>query len=183
MKIIFNKYDYNSNDGMLTSIWGPAQWHVLHTMSFNYPEFPTKQEKQQYLNYILSLQYVLPCGKCRKNLLNNLKKYPLTMKHMESRDTFSRYLFHLHEIINTMLGKKSGLTFEIVRERYEHFRARCITTETVLTKENGCIKPLYGEKSKCVIQIVPQTKKCKTFQIDKKCFKTRKHLPKFGKKV
>ena len=24
-----------------------------------------------------------------------------------------------------MLGKKSGLSYETVRERYEHFRARC----------------------------------------------------------
>jgi hypothetical protein len=177
MKQIFNQDDYNSNDGMLTSIWGPAQWHVLHTMSFNYPKFPNKKEKKYYLNYILSLQHVLPCGKCRKNFINNLKKYPLTMKHMETRDTFSRYLFNLHEIINTMLGKKSGLTFEIVRERYEHFRARCSSSAKSVIEENGCIQPLYGEKSKCIIQIVPQTKKCKTFQINKKCLKTRKLFP------
>ena len=37
--------------------------------------------------------------------------------------------------------------------------------------EKGCTEPLYGEKSKCVIQIVPQTKKCKSFQIDKTCIK------------
>jgi len=44
---------------------------------------------------------------------------------MESRDTFSKYVYDLHEHINKMLGKISNLSFEDVRERYEHFRARC----------------------------------------------------------
>ena len=47
------------------------------------------------------------------------------MENMKSRDTFSRYIYDLHEVINTMLNKKSGLTYEVVRERYEHFRSRC----------------------------------------------------------
>jgi hypothetical protein len=68
-----------------------------------------------------------------------------------------------------------------VRERYEHFRARCAKrkpfvkrcTSTTLKKkkENGCTEPLYGEKSKCVLHIVPQKEKCETFQIDDKCVK------------
>ena len=37
----FNKQDYESGDGMLTSVWGPLFWHSIHTMSFNYPVRPT----------------------------------------------------------------------------------------------------------------------------------------------
>ena len=37
------------------------------------------------------------------------------------------------------------------------------------TKENGCVDPLYGKKSKCVIKIVPQETVCDTFQMNKKC--------------
>ena len=40
-KHIYTKKDYNANDGMITSVWGPALWHFLHTMSFNYPVNPT----------------------------------------------------------------------------------------------------------------------------------------------
>ena len=42
---IYTNDDYNSNDGMLTSIWGPGMWHYLHTMSFNYPVNPTNTDK------------------------------------------------------------------------------------------------------------------------------------------
>ena len=41
-KPIYNSKDYNSGDGMLTSVWGPSLWHYLHVMSFNYPINPTR---------------------------------------------------------------------------------------------------------------------------------------------
>ena len=177
---VYNEKDYQSNDGMLTRIWGPAMWHYLHTMSFNYPVHPDKNTMIHYREFILNLQYVLPCGKCRKNFKKNLKRLPLKMENMESRHAFSKYIFELHEVINSMLKKKSGLTYEVVRERYEHFRARCNTTpkknKTAKMKKNiigvhekGCVDPLYGEKSKCILRIVPQQDKCETFNIDKKC--------------
>ena len=169
-KRVYKKADYDSNDGMLTSVWGPSAWHFLHSISFNYPTKPTCDDKKHYRNYVLNLRNILPCGKCRDNLCANFKKLPLLMKHMKNRNTFSRYIYKLHELINTMLGKKSGLSYETVRERYEHFRSRC-TRKTKTNIENGCTEPVYGEKSKCILQIVPDKKKCDTFQIDEKCEK------------
>ena len=62
-----------------------------------------------------------------------------------------------------MLKKKSGLTYCDVRERYEHFRARCSATlKADEPKEKGCSEPLYGRKSKCVLHIVPQDTTCDT---------------------
>jgi hypothetical protein len=86
-----------------------------------------------------------------------------------------------------MLKKKSNLSYCDVRERYEHFRARCTDEKPKLfkvekraktlkhkkTTEKGCTEPLYGKKSKCIIKIVPQEEKGATFQMDKKCEKTR----------
>jgi hypothetical protein len=184
---IYSKTEYNSGDGMLTAVWGPPMWHYLHTMSFNFPVNPTEEEKHDYMNFVLSLQKVLPCKYCRMNLGTNLKQLPLTMNTMKDRDSFSRYVYGLHELVNKMLHKNSNLTFCEVRERYEHFRARCTDEKPKLFKyekldtktnnkkdgEKGCTEPLYGKKSKCIIKIVPQEEKGKTFQIDKKCIKTR----------
>jgi hypothetical protein len=182
-KRVFTKKDYNSGDGMLTSVWGPPMWHYLHTMSFNYPVKPSVQDKIHYKNFVINLQYVLPCKYCRMNLTNNFKKKPLQMCHMKSRETFSRYIYELHELINKMLNKKSDLSYCDVRERYEHFRSRCTEekpkvftfkkSKTMKKREKGCTEPLYGKKSKCVINIVPIENKSATFQMDKKCIKTR----------
>ena len=51
-KKVFSEKDYNSNDGMVTNVWGPSLWHVLHTISFNYPVNPTEEQKQQYKDNI-----------------------------------------------------------------------------------------------------------------------------------
>jgi len=175
-KQIFNNKDYSSGDGMLTSIWGPSLWHYLHVMSFNYPIKPTNIQKQKYKQLMLNFQYTLPCKYCRINLKNNFKKFPLIDSIFENRNNFSRYIFNLHEQINKMLGKTSGLTYCEVRDNYENFRSRCTIEKAKIfnftkKKEKGCTTPLYGKKAKCVINIVPQEKKCKTFKIDKKCFK------------
>jgi hypothetical protein len=186
---VYSDKDFNSNDGMLTTVWGPAIWHSLHTISFNYPIDPSPEDKKNYKSFIMNLKNVLPCGKCRKNLKKNMKKLPLTNKDMESRNTFSKYIYDLHEVINTMLGKKSGLSYDDVKERYEHFRARCALNYEDIAKmkndineymkkhpgvsEKGCTEPLYGEKSKCIIHIVPQNDTSQTFQIDDKCIKKK----------
>jgi hypothetical protein len=203
----FKKRDYQSGDGMLTTVWGPGMWHFLHTMSFNYPVHPTKSQKAQYRNFILNLQNVLPCKHCRDNLTKNFKTFPLRMCDMENRDAFSKYVYRLHEIVNKMLGKSSKLTYCDVRERYEHFRSRCTLnddTKKVFNfnvfannnqkeqdekeeekdkkkegakengKEKGCTESLYGEKSKCVLKIIPENERGPTFTIDNKCVKRRK---------
>ena len=176
-KKVYSKKDYGSNDGMLTSVWGPSLWHTLHVMSFNYPVKPTNKNKSDYKRFINCLRCTLPCGKCRKNLKKNLKDLPLRDKDLKNRESFSRWVYNLHELVNKMLNKKSGLTYEQVRERYEHFRSRCTEDPKkaikVVIKEDGCVKPLYGRKSKCLIRIVPDTKRAKTLKIDKRCIKKR----------
>ena len=176
----FKKNDYVSGDGMLTTVWGPGLWHYIHTMSFNYPNNPTKQDKLHYKNFIENLKYTLPCKYCRINLKKNLSNYPIKPCHLKNRLEFSKYLYNLHERINKRLGKKSGLSYCDVRERYEHFRARCSKNANKIfnfnktkKKELGCTEPLYGKKAKCVIKIIPQDQKCKTLHIDKKCIKKR----------
>lgn len=188
-KYTFTRKEYMSSDGMMTSIWGPAMWHALHTISFDYPVHPSNEEKKHYREFIESLKYVLPCKYCRINLTNNLKIYPIRECHMKNRDTFSRYVYNLHEFINKMLGKKSGISYCDVRERYEHFRSRCTQSDGKKlfkfnktrkngkgknkNKEQGCTIPLYGKDAKCIIKIVPEEEKEPSFSVDGRCVKVR----------
>jgi hypothetical protein len=186
---IFSKNDFDSNDGMMTSIWGPSMWHILHTVSFNYPTQPTKKDKINYMNFYKNLVHILPCKYCRINFVKNLKKVPLTMDSMKNRGTLSKWAYDIHEEVNNMLKKKSNLSYEDVRERYETFRSRCLTSPSnkknkktnnktngnktngkkTKKKEKGCTKSLYGVKSKCVLNIVPKDTNCESFEISPKC--------------
>ena len=71
-----------------------------------------------------------------------------------------------------MLKKKSNLTYEQVRDRYENFRARCI--EKKQKKEGGCTTSLYGIKGKCVLNIIPKDIDCDSIKINSKCIVKKK---------
>ena len=185
---IFNDNHFNSGDGMLTSVWGPPLWHTLHTISFNYPVKPTKEQKENYYNYFNSLKFVLPCRYCRDNYAENMKVLKFSKTTFKNRESLSKYVYNLHELVNKNLGKSSKLTYEQVRDRYEHFRSRCLNDDTNTnpkiradTKkskeiiEKGCVDPLYGIKSKCVLNIVPKTSKKQSLNIDDKCKIRRKY--------
>lgn len=174
----FKLSDFSSGDGFVTKIWGPMMWFMLHIISFNYPVHPTAKHKADYRNFVLSLANILPCGLCRSNLSDNFAKCPLTLADMANRDAFSRYIYKLHEIVNDMLEKPSTgrPTYDEVRELYENFRSRCTLDELKRElggKHNGCTEPLNGKKSRCIISVVPQTRRNKTLTVDKKCIKRR----------
>jgi hypothetical protein len=174
----FTENEFNSGDGMMTSVWGPATWLMLHTISFNYPVNPSEEQKKHYYKFFKNLKNILPCRYCRENLEKNLKTHKLNKSVFKNRESLSRWVYELHEMVNKLLGKTSGLSYEDVRDRYEHFRSRCLVEPgqeppKVDSKEKGCTEPLYGEKSKCILKIVPQADKGETMQIDKKCIKTR----------
>lgn len=182
---IFNNNHFSSGDGMLTSIWGPSLWHFLHTMSFNYPVKPSKKQKICYNNFILNLQNILPCIHCRNNLPKNLKQAGFNYNCLKNRDNFSKFIYDLHNNVNKMLGKKNNISYKDVRNRYEHFRSRCLkkTRHKLKKIEDGCIDSLYGNKSKCIIKIVPKSCKKRTFSMDPKCkIKNFKHYKKSDKK-
>ena len=182
-KLVFNDNDYNSGDGMLTGVWGPALWHTLHTMSFNYPVKPSKEQKKYYKEFFTNLQNVLPCKYCRDNYKVNLKTIPLTRKVLKNRDNFSRWVYDMHNLVNDRLGKKQKLTYDQVRDRYEHFRARCSSDIKANSKKApnqkggsinknkhlGCTNSVYGVKARCKLQIVPQSYKGETLSIHNKC--------------
>ena len=132
-KYTFTRKEYMSGDGMMTSIWGPAMWHALHTISFDYPVHPTSEEKKHYKEYIESLKYVLPCKYCRTNLTNNLKIYPIRECHMKNRDTFSRYVYKGKEQGCTapLYGKDAKCVIKIVPEEEK---------EPSFSVDNRCVK-------------------------------------------
>lgn len=184
IKPVFSDSDFNSDNGMLTKVWGPPLWYFLHTISFNYPIKPTYENQKNYYNFFFNLKYILPCKYCRENLKKNFKETKFSLKVFKNRETLSKWVYNLHNHINTMLGKEKYSSYNEVRESYENFRSRCSLKNNKKKclrnlvikhnnkkeiKEKGCITPLYGIKSKCCLTFVPATSKKETMKIDKRC--------------
>ena len=147
--------DFNSPDGFQTFVWGPALWHFLHIVSFNYPVSPTTEDKEKYYNFLISLRNVLPCKYCRNNFFDNLRQADFREEVFASRDSFSRFIHKLHDNVNTMLGKSCDQGFEEVRLAYEHFRAGGCSKETSGSTEKGCTQQKYPKtSSKCLMLVV-----------------------------
>ena len=183
-KSVFSENDFNSDNGMLTKVWGPPLWYFLHSISFNYPINPTTEDKKNYYNFFLNLRYILPCKYCRENLKKNYQETKFSLKVFKNRQTLSNWVYDLHNHINIMLGKKVYSTYDKVRESYENFRSRCSLDNSKKKclrnlvikqnskkkiKEKGCLTPLYGVKSKCCLTFVPASSKKETLKIDKRC--------------
>ena len=185
MKLTFTQKQYESDYGMITYVWGPLLWHFLHIISFNYPVNPTEYNKKNnlidnqiensYYYSIFLLQFILPCKSCRDNLKKNLEGlnfFKNKARIMKNRESFSKFIYNLHESVNTMLNKKSNLTYEEVRDFYEHFRADCSNKNKKKTHV-GCDKLEHNGdkrvKPKTIIYFVPFEKKIKTTKIHKKC--------------
>ena len=175
----FSKKDYNSSNGMSTGIWGPLIWSGMHIISFNYPVIPTIADKKNYKIWLLSYKKTLPCCYCRNNFEKNLKTAGFNDKVFDSRDSFSRFIYKLHNCVNVMLGKKIFFNYEYVRDLYENFRSGCSEKEQKefakrnrTTKlEKKCNSSLYGVKSKSIIKIVPNTTRGNGMTVDAVCKK------------
>lgn len=87
---------------MEPEIWGPPAWTFLHTITLNYPEYPTKQQKEIYENFFYLLGDVLPCEKCSTHYKENIKELPI---NLESKETLTKWLFDIHNKVNESKGK------------------------------------------------------------------------------
>jgi len=144
---------YDSNEGMRSSSFSSV-WFFLGLLGRGIPLHPTEERKQHLHEFLLSLGNILPCGSCRKNFQKNLIQagYNPTI-HLKSRQSFSRFINHLHNVVNIML-KKPIFPYEKHRDFYEMLRAKCTPGKN--GKEGGCNGALNSEdkKATCVIKVV-----------------------------
>ena len=102
---------------MNQNIWGPHLWFSLHTMSFNYPLKPTEKDKDEYKNFFINLQNVIPCSVCKKNYIRHLNEHPIK-DYLTTRKFLVYWVIDMHNMVNAEIGKKT-LSYEIVLKKYE----------------------------------------------------------------
>jgi len=90
---------------MLPEYWGKYGWGFFHMVAKDYPENPTDEDKEHYRDYYTSIQYVLPCSKCRLNYKNHLKKLPITDEVLSNRQNLIHWTIDVHNIVNHYTGK------------------------------------------------------------------------------
>ena len=70
---------------MEPEVWGPPGWTFLHTITLNYPEKPTINEKEKYGDFFSLLGEVLPCERCKKHYKKNTEELPINLNSSSDR--------------------------------------------------------------------------------------------------
>lgn len=122
-----DKSNPDSNNGLITSIWGPPAWEYAHSVTFNYPIEPTQKDKETYYNFFVYFGRTLPCGLCVDSYHKfiNEGNTKLTIEKLESRRTLTKWFYDLHNKVNEKLGVDYGDTYEELCYKYESYRAKC----------------------------------------------------------
>jgi hypothetical protein len=100
------------------SIWGPRAWFFLETVCMGYPTDPTYEEKKMAEDFFNSLQFIIPCEKCRNNYKKHLKQHPLTGKVLSSRDNLFMWIINVHNSVHKDRQKTYDDTFKYYMDQY-----------------------------------------------------------------
>jgi len=140
------------------NLWGPSLWTFLHYLSLSYPENPTTDEQELIYDYLASLQKIIPCEKCRKNFNGHLES--MEVEVLQCRDNLVRWLFNVHNLVNTDTGKPQYLYDEFIKKysvtsqdqlnvnkEYFDIVAKNKNLENIIITLNQEIKSLQNVKS------------------------------------
>ena len=118
------------NFGLMTKIWGPAMWESLFCIAFGYPVNPTQQHKDDYKEFFKLLGSVLPCCLCRNSYAEYItsSQFVLSDEVMTNRQTLTKWLWNIKELVNKKLGKTYEETYEDIYNKYESYRGKNIMT-------------------------------------------------------
>jgi len=88
-------------------VWGPHGWKFIHMIALAYSTNPTEEQRKNYKEFFTVLQHVLPCSLCANNYKRHItEELPLTDEVLKDRDSLSKWLIDIHNLVNKETGKK-----------------------------------------------------------------------------
>ena len=123
---IGSKHGVNMS-GLLTKCWGPVMWDSMDCIGFNFPIKPSLRDKQNYKAYYGHRGNMLPCVACQESYKKfiSIGDTKLDDNVFENRNTLTRWLFRLHEVVNHKLDVDYDMTYEMFCHKYESYIATC----------------------------------------------------------
>ena len=104
-----------SRKSIQTCAFGPPLWAYLHMLAMSYPAEPSQAERLLFARTVMSILKTLPCNLCVSNADQKLDCLGFTGKHtaarlaqtkfFSSRTRLAKFMFDLHNHVNSCLGK------------------------------------------------------------------------------
>ena len=94
-------------------VWGSMAWHLIHNFSIH-----SINDECMYI-LIKTFGYILPCPTCKKHYNYLINDIYILEKEEISKKKIIKYLYEIHNIINTNLEKKNKISFKKATELHE----------------------------------------------------------------
>ena len=119
-------------------IWGGSAWKFLHIVALSFPNNPTQQQKNDYKQFFLSLDKILPCSKCSEHFQENKTKHNI-----------NKYLSDPHSLFSWTVKMRNELQKSINKPLIDELKLR-----NSLYDENTTKIPYFSYKGKIIIIIL-----------------------------
>jgi hypothetical protein len=119
------------------AFWGRSTWTYLHTLTFNYPENPSDNDKLKYYNYFKQLPEFLPCPSCASSFKIYFDYIPITA-YLDDIYGITFWLYTIHFIVNSKLKKKNTDFLDVIK-LYLPNKTSCSTQ--IINLSGKCTKP------------------------------------------
>lgn len=86
--------------------WGPHGWKFIHYVTLGYPDKPTKEDKNKYKNFFISLSDVIPCMLCKMNYKDHLNEIPIDDSVLKNKESMMEWGIKVHNLVNKSNNKK-----------------------------------------------------------------------------
>lgn len=139
------------------AFWGRSAWQYLHTLTFNYPMNPTKDDKLKYYNHFKSLGDMLPCPSCAESYKIYFKYIPIT-DYLNDTHGITFWLYFIHYIVNKKLGKDTPPFLSVIKMYYPK-KASCATQKIINLNEKCTAKPPTDPNTNAYIQFKTDAEK------------------------
>ena len=100
------------------TIWGPHAWFFLETITMSYPVNPTYEMKKNFKTFFYTLQFTIPCNKCRVNYNKHLDIYPITDDVLKNRDNLFEWIVNMHNAVDPNKQRSTKETFDYYLSKY-----------------------------------------------------------------
>ena len=99
-------------------IWGPHAWFFLETITMSYPETPSKEQIKNFKTFFYTLQFIIPCNKCRVNYNKHLQIYPLSDEILSNRSNLFKWIVNMHNAVDPKKQRSLKETYDYYISKY-----------------------------------------------------------------
>jgi hypothetical protein len=108
-----------------SNVWGPHFWFFIHSIAISYPNYPNVPLKKKYYEFIQNIPLFIPIQSMANDFAKLLNLYPV-QPYLDSRNSFVRWTWFIHNKINEKLEKPIVSLNDFYKKYYNEYKPKNI---------------------------------------------------------